>query len=94
MSRFVVAYDVRNGRRLKRVHRLLSAMGFPVEYSIFVFEGTDDACAGCLAKVCSVLDPKHDDLRCFRLPAGASGWHLGKGALPEGIFCTAIADMT
>lgn len=34
--RYLVAYDIRDPKRLRAVHKLLKANGYPVQYSVFV----------------------------------------------------------
>lgn len=93
MSRWLVAYDVRDARRLKRLHREMTAWGLPIEYSVFLLSGTEDRCRACLKALCALLDPKRDDHRCFRLPTGFARVHLGRKSLPEGVFCPALGNM-
>lgn len=38
--RYLVAYDIRDARRLRSVHKLLKANGYPVQYSVFVCDLT------------------------------------------------------
>jgi CRISPR-associated protein Cas2 len=38
--RRVVAYDIRDQKRLRRVHRLLKGYGDPLQYSVFVCDVT------------------------------------------------------
>jgi CRISPR-associated protein Cas2 len=38
--RYLVAYDIRDPKRLRAVHRLLKANGYPVQYSVFVCDLT------------------------------------------------------
>lgn len=38
--RFLVAYDVRDPKRLRAVHKLLQSYGYPVQYSVFVCDLT------------------------------------------------------
>ncbi|MHB8219488.1 MAG: CRISPR-associated endonuclease Cas2 [Acidimicrobiales bacterium] len=38
--RYLVAYDIRQPKRLRAVHRLLKANGYPVQYSVFVCDLT------------------------------------------------------
>lgn len=35
-NRYLVAYDIRNPRRLRRVHRVATDYGEPLQYSVFV----------------------------------------------------------
>lgn len=34
--RFLVAYDIREDRRLREVHDVAEAFGYPVQYSVFI----------------------------------------------------------
>lgn len=34
--RFLVAYDIRDDKRLRRVHKTMKAYGWPMQYSVFV----------------------------------------------------------
>lgn len=38
--RYLVAYDVRNPKRLRAVHKVLTSYGYPVQYSVFVCDLT------------------------------------------------------
>lgn len=44
MSTYLIGYDIRNARRLQRVHRKLLAAAMPLEYSVFLFVGSDEGC--------------------------------------------------
>jgi CRISPR-associated protein Cas2 len=35
-TRYVVAYDIREPRRLRRVHQVAKDFGFPLRYSVFI----------------------------------------------------------
>jgi CRISPR-associated protein Cas2 len=39
-TRYVVAYDIREPRRLRRVHQVAKDFGFPLQYSVFVCDLT------------------------------------------------------
>ena len=34
--RYLAAYDIRDDRRLRRVHKLMKAYGWPMQYSVFI----------------------------------------------------------
>lgn len=38
--RYLVAYDIRDQRRLRRVHEVMLGWGYPVQYSVFVCDLT------------------------------------------------------
>lgn len=35
-KRYLVAYDIRDDKRLRRVHKTMKAFGWPLQYSVFV----------------------------------------------------------
>jgi len=35
-TRYLLAYDIRDKRRLRRVHQVAKAWGYPLQYSVFV----------------------------------------------------------
>ncbi|MDR1828342.1 MAG: CRISPR-associated endonuclease Cas2, partial [Methylobacteriaceae bacterium] len=90
MATFVIGYDIRNPRRLQRVHKAMLNHATPIEYSVFVLEGNRRAAEKCMLHACRLINPKEDDLRCYRLPARGIQIRLGKPSLPEGIIWTGL----
>jgi CRISPR-associated protein Cas2 len=39
-TRYVVAYDIRDPRRLRRVHQVAKDHGYPLQYSVFICDLT------------------------------------------------------
>lgn len=39
-TRYLLAYDIRDPRRLRRVHQVAKAWGYPLQYSVFVCDLT------------------------------------------------------
>jgi CRISPR-associated protein Cas2 len=39
-TRYLLAYDIRDSRRLRRVHRVAKDYGYPLQYSVFVCDLT------------------------------------------------------
>lgn len=35
-SRYLVAYDIRDDRRLREVHQIVKSFGHPLQYSVFI----------------------------------------------------------
>ncbi len=35
-NRYIVAYDIRDDRRLRRVHKTMKEYGWPMQYSVFI----------------------------------------------------------
>lgn len=68
----------------------MTKYGTPLQYSIFLLDGTAKFLQTCLNDVLMIMDKKRDDLRIYPLPSGAKQWYIGKAVLPEGIIWTAL----
>ena len=62
----------------------------PIEYSIFLFLGSERALEACLAGVANLMEMRTDDVRCYCLPQRGLQERLGKATLPEGIQWTGL----
>ena len=87
---WLIGYDITDPRRLGRVHRAMIRRATPIEYSIFLFIGSESALAECLATAGQLIDPKTDDLRCYALPSRGYQERIGKATLPSGIHWTGL----
>jgi len=77
---YLIAYDVRDERRLRRVHYYLRKQATAVQKSVFIIH-TDP---GHLSEVEDALrdrtDPRVDDLRLYAIPGPAAVWAAGAQA--------------
>ncbi len=78
-------YDIREARRLRRVHRVASEFGYALQYSVFVCDLTDVARAELRVALHAVLKHDVDSVALFDLgPATGRGLrcveHLGASA--------------
>jgi CRISPR-associated protein Cas2 len=89
MTVFLIGYDIRDPRRLQRVHRAMLRHAMAIEYSIFLLHGNVRAVRECLDEILPLIAPR-DDVRCYCLPT--RGWQerLGRPVLPPGIFWTGL----
>lgn len=90
MSECLIAYDITCPKRLARMHRYLSKIGAPIQYSIFYVTLDERALERHLAEASRLIDAREDDLRCYPLPSRGLRRSLGRGALPQGIFWTGL----
>ena len=91
MSRnFIICYDIRHPRRLQRVYRAVLKHAAPIEYSVFILEGSGKEAMQCMAEASLLIDPTEDDLRCYPLPSRGLQFRLGRPTLPEGIVWTGL----
>lgn len=89
MPEWIIGYDICDPRRLGRVYRVMLKHATPIEYSIFLFSGTQNACNECMKQISSLIE-KNDDLRCYPLPNRGFQTRLGKATLPQGIHWSAL----
>ena len=83
---FLIAYDITSPRRLGRMHRFLSEVAVPIEYSVFFATGEVEWVLKILAEAATLIDKRTDDLRCYPLPRRGLKQRLGKATLPEGVY--------
>lgn len=87
---WIITYDICEPRRLVRIHRLMCQHATPIEYSMFMFEGTRHQLDRCMAELCGEIDASEDDLRCYQLPSRGLQNRIGAPVLPAGIHWTAM----
>lgn len=85
MADYIICYDIANPRRLGRIHRALKKQALAVQYSVFLFSGTEEALQRCLAHLEGLMDAHQDDIRAYPLPQRGLRWVLGATVLPQGI---------
>lgn len=72
---YLIAYDVRCPRRLRRVHRVLSKEGLAVQYSVFLCPAE---IFGALWKELKTLIAPEDDLRAYPVSHLNALWLSGR----------------
>ncbi|WP_314868029.1 CRISPR-associated endonuclease Cas2 [Aggregatibacter kilianii] len=87
---YLIGYDIADPKRLQRIYRRMTNYATPIQYSIFLFEGSEKLLTQCLTDIRRIFHPKEDDLRVYPLPHNGSQWCLGKASLPQGIIWTAL----
>lgn len=88
-ARWLVTYDIVEPRNLARVFKLLKKNGIPVQYSVFLVQGSAAQIGSLMVQIAKLIDTKADDVRAYRLPE--NGWKvtLGTAILPEDIWLNA-----
>ncbi len=81
----LLAYDIREPRRLVRVHRYMRRTAVPLQYSVFLGWWNQRDVAAVLAGVSDIIDTAVDDVRCYPLPGRCEPITLGASLLPEGV---------
>ena len=71
-TRYLLAYDVRHPRRLRRVHRIAKDYGDPLQYSLFVCDLTRVELTHLKATLMEAMKTTEDSISIFDLgpPSG------------------------
>lgn len=84
--RWLIAYDIRDPRRLNRVHRLLAKAAIPVQYSVFAAAGSRRAMQDLAARLEQEIDVRVDDVRFYPVPQPAEVYTIGATMLPQDVL--------
>ncbi len=66
-ARHVVAYDIREPKRLRRVHRVMKGFGFKLQYSVFLCDLTAAERFDLLTELMEVIDEAVDCIAIVEL---------------------------
>lgn len=68
-TRYLVAYDIRDSRRLRRVHGVATDFGEPLQYSVFVCDLTDVELIALRRRLIDEIRTTEDSIGIFDLGA-------------------------
>ena len=84
--RYLIAYDIRQPKRLIRVHRYLRRQGLPVQYSVFTAQLTQRKLARVMDGLQAIIDSRVDDVRIYPLPTRLDASLLGRQLFPDDVM--------
>lgn len=79
----MLCYDIRDDRRLRRVHRLMKGWGVPFQYSLFLCQLTRREARSMMEQVRQLIDVRVDDVRLYTLDSARTIRHVGRPCVPE-----------
>jgi len=83
---WIVAYDIRDPRRLKKVHARTVADGLRLHYSLYAADLTERERTQLCADIAGLIDPGVDDVRLYRVPEPPRGLWLGPKPMPDDLL--------
>jgi CRISPR-associated protein Cas2 len=83
---WIVCYDIRQPKRLIRVHRHLKKWGVPLQYSVFMVQASAARLHRLMAELEDIIDTSVDDVRAYRFAPGAECHTLGASMLPDDVL--------
>ncbi len=73
---FIIAYDIADVKRLKKIAKLIEKDALRIQYSIYFYhDSTQEEVTKLVEKVCRIYDEKRDDIRVYKIKN--RGLHLG-----------------
>lgn len=82
---WLIAYDIRDQRRLSTLHRLLKKHALAVQYSVFVGRFTRRGIRHLATLIGSII-AREDDVRLYPLPQQPDWVFYGRSALPDAVY--------
>src|SRR5439155_405359 len=77
--RYVIAYDIADPARLRRVARRMERHALRCQKSVFLFQGDAAAVAALLDEVAALLDLREDIVQAWKLSQDGPGATLARG---------------
>ncbi len=76
-QRWLLAYDIRDPKRLQAVWRSLRKEGVPLQYSVYLLAATRGQLDQVLSKLRQLIDEREDDVRIYPINESTKIWGLG-----------------
>lgn len=90
-QRWLLAYDIREPRRLSRVCRYLSVEATRLQYSVYLLKGGRHQIEPIIQRVKNLIDEKNDDVRIYPITESTRIWGLGTQFDDQGVtLCDAV----
>ncbi len=95
MPAFLIAYDVSNPKRLRRVARTLERRAVRVQYSVFLFRGERAALAELIEELRRLIRPDEDVVQAWPVPHGVDADQYALGSVrPVRPAAVVVASLT
>lgn len=83
---WLICYDIKNPKRLMRVHRWMKGQGLPIQYSVFTALLNKAELRRLILDLHARILPTQDDVRFYPLPDLPKQICLGVQVFPEGVY--------
>jgi CRISPR-associated protein Cas2 len=83
-SWYLIAYDVRDPKRLRRVHYYLRKQALAVQKSVFMVQTDPEGLAAIETELQARVKARDDDLRLYAIPGPSAVWAAGLQATRMG----------
>lgn len=92
-KRWLLAYDIRDPKRLQRVGRYLRQEALRLQYSVYLLSGSRDKIEQVVTRLHQLIDETADDVRIYPLTENTRIWGLGTQFADSGnTLCDEFVD--
>lgn len=81
----LIAYDIADPKRLRKVHALLKGRALPLQYSVFLGRFTEAELDELEGELRRRIHLRQDDVRIYMLPSLQQPVSIGRPVLPAGV---------
>jgi CRISPR-associated protein Cas2 len=67
MQEFIIAYDIKDKKRIAKLSRLLEKVGVRIEYSLFFVKASKDEMIEIAMKINEIINTQADDVRIYKI---------------------------
>lgn len=86
-SVYLISYDIKEDRRLNRVHRFLKGRGIHLQKSVFYCHLSSEELKKVQQELRKLIDETEDDIRIYPLLADFEAIAMGQGEkVPAGVW--------
>ena len=86
LVKYLLCYDIKNPRRLRRVHRLVRDWGLPVQFSVFEIELMPPQLEKLLIELAELIEVSEDKVMLYRLSPNQERIGLGSDEVTNDLF--------
>ncbi|HNB19460.1 MAG TPA: CRISPR-associated endonuclease Cas2 [Agitococcus sp.] len=81
----LLCYDIRDPKRLQRVHNCVKKVGLAMQYSVFYLEMSNADLTQLLNRLLTIIDSSRDDIRVYAISRFEDITLMGASLLADGV---------
>ena len=83
---WLLCYDIAEPKRLSKIHRYVTKIAIPMQYSVFLMQASHTELDEILDTLKVLINEKEDDIRIYPLHKKPKKYTIGEGIFTEGIM--------
>lgn len=83
---WLLCYDISDPQRLGRIHRYVTKVAIPLQYSVFQLQASHQQLDTIIEELRKIMNEKEDDIRIYPLHKKPKKYTIGDSLFPEGIM--------